>query len=260
MAVDPQATPRASGHQYQENSHVLDQSRASSRQTNREYDDTAMSVNRIISRHRQHPSIASIMSDIESNSGSLRSRECSAEPPSISDVGENTDNDFEGLSSGYEANFNDRSSTPATATSSTHPTPPFSGGAFVYTRAVNASSPSPRTPISYQDDFGMKDMMAVIKTRAREYRRPLVKPKLKETRMRSSLAEASSRSDERPEANWQDDESIDEVDRHFIGEKIDWDEVHPEIKRCFQGVQERLDKFDGELDELLAEVGTLGSS
>lgn len=258
MTVDPQATPRPSDYQFHQNSHALDQSRSSSRQTNCEYEDTAMSVNRIISRHRQHPSIASIMSDIESNNGSLRSRECSSEPPGINDVDENTDTDFQGSGSGYEANFNDRSSTPATTTSSSHPTPPFSGGAFAYLRAVNTSSPSPRMPISYQDDFGMKDMMAVIRTRAREYRRPLIKPRSKETRKRGSLAsKASSLSDEQPGASCQTDESINEVDRHFIGEKIDWDEIHSGIKGCFPGVQERLDKFDRELDELLAEIGAL---
>ena len=163
-------------------------SRSTSRQA--DYQVTAASVNRIISRHRQQPSIASIMSDLS-------------------------------VPNGQEEDT--RTSTPLTASSSTHPTPPFSGA--VFTRAVNSVSPTPRAPVVYKDDFGIKAMMAVIEARAREDRKP-------------------------PSAKIE----CDEVQRMFYGEKVDGETLHPEIKPCFLPLQARMDAFDLEIDQLL---GTL---
>ncbi|WVN86938.1 uncharacterized protein L203_102113 [Cryptococcus depauperatus CBS 7841] len=250
---DSQNTPRASSSQ----SYGHISRRSSSRQTNQDYENTAASVNRIISRHRQQPSIASIMSDLEASSVSPRStRERSGEPRGASEVDERDDSNAD-VSYGYEANFNDRSSTPATATSSTHPTPPFNRGAFLYNRAVNVNSPSPRTPIRYNDDFGMKDMMAVIRTRAREFQLSTKGNKQASRAIRNSLTSAANLSQAHESRGLIKTETND-VDRQLVGEKIEWDELEPAIRGCLQGVQERLDKFDKEVDDLLASLRVLG--
>jgi len=163
------------------------------------YASTAASVNRIISRHRQQPSIASIISDI------------SAAPGADEDT---------------------RSSTPATATSSSHPTPPSFHGA-VFVRSVSSTSPTPRAPVVYQDDFGIKSLMAIVNARARE-------EKVREHRMREKRG-------------WKRAE-VDPVERRFYGERIDWatEGIHPDIAACFGGTQEKLDRMDMEIDELLS--------
>jgi len=168
-----ESTPRASD------------SRSTSRQA--DYQVTAASVNRIISRHRQQPSIASIMSDLSVPLG---------------------------------PEDDTTSSTPLTASSSTHPTPPFSGA--VFTRHVSSASPTPRTPVLYKDDFGIKTLMAIIEARAREYRKA-------------------------PPAKIE----CDEVQRIFYGEKLDMETVHPDIRACFAPIQARLDAMDRDIDELL---------
>ncbi|ORY34860.1 hypothetical protein BCR39DRAFT_515181 [Naematelia encephala] len=169
-----------------------------SRQAN--YHQTAVSVNRIISRHRQQPSIASIMSDLSAPTGQ--------------------EDDDRG------------SSTPMTATSSTHPTPPISGA--IFTRSVSSASPTPRAPVVYQDDFGMKAMMAVIEARAREYKR----------------AEDSKRTSGRMTDKYQ----VDEVEKMFYGERVDFNGIHPDIRVCFEGLGTRLDRFDKDVDDLLASI------
>lgn len=167
--------------------------RSSSRQN---YQNTAATVNRIISRHRQQPSIASILSDLSA-------------PPHHGDEEEG-------------------SSTPQTATSSAHPTPPSSRNGGIYKRAVSTSpSPTPRVPIAYSDDFGIKALLAIVEARARDLG-PIRKVQLKE---------------------------IDEVERYLVGDKVDMETVHPEIRGCFASVQSRLDRFDEEVDDLLAMVG-----
>ncbi len=163
-------------------------SRNNSRQAN--YQVTAASVNRIISRHRQQPSIASIMSDL------------SAPPGPEDETG---------------------SSTPLTATSSTHPTPPFSGA--VFTRPVSSASPTPRAPVVYKDDFGIKALMAVIEARAREFRKP-PPPKIE----------------------------CDDVQKMFYGERIDMESIHPDIRGCFAPLQMRLDAMDREIDAVLGSL------
>ena len=162
-------------------------SRSTSRQANQV---TASDVNRIISRHRQQPSIASILSDLSVPNGH------------DDDAG---------------------SSTPLTTTSSSHPTPPFSGA--VYTRSVSSASPTLRAPVVYKDDFGIKAMMAVIEARAREYYKP-------------------------PPAKIE----CDEVERMFYGERVDMEAIHPDIRACFAPLQARLDAMDREIDELLGSV------
>ncbi|WVQ75144.1 hypothetical protein IAR50_004753 [Cryptococcus sp. DSM 104548] len=245
---DLHATPRAStAYQYSDQYHSQDDStRTNPSQTTGEYGETAASVNRIISRHRQQPSIASIMSDLDgdksTSSPSRDLRDRSVDPPSSVSEGDEHD----------QFTDPDGSSTPATASSSTHPTPPFNGngGMFSYTRAVNVASPTPRAPVRYRDDFGMKDMMAVIRMRAREYS---TEPKPKARNVRASVISSaeSTRSSSHAATGT-------EVDRQLIGEKLDWDQVHSDVRDCLHGVQERLDKFDREVDELLAAVGALG--
>jgi len=172
--------------------------RSSSRQ--QDFQNTAATVNRIISRHRQQPSIASIMSDL------------SVPAPHDDDEG---------------------SSTPRTATSSTHPTPPLSSNGYnmgMYRRAVSTSpSPYPRAPISYSDDFGIKALLAIVEARAKDLG-------IKKVQMKES----------------------DEVERYLVGDKVDMESVHPGIRGCFENVQSRLDKFDEEVDDLLAQVGRRG--
>lgn len=163
------------------------------------YQNTAATVKRIISRHRQQPSIASIASIM------------SAAAP--------------------HDDHEDRSSTPVTATSSSHPTPPTSyNGTLsgVYRRAVSTSpTPPPQKPISYTDDFGIKALLAIVQARAKDMGEP--KPvQLKES---------------------------DEVERYLVGDKVIMETVHPDIRGCFTGVQSRLDKFDEDIDELLARAG-----
>jgi hypothetical protein len=172
--------------------------RSSSRQQS--FHNTAATVNRIVSRHRQQPSIASIMSDL------------SVPAPHDDDEG---------------------SSTPRTATSSTHPTPPSSlnGNGGMYRRAVSTSpSPYPRAPISYSDDFGIKALLAIVEARAKDMG-PVKKVQMKES---------------------------DEVEKYLVGDKVVMDSVHPAIRGCFADVQSRLDKFDEEVDDLLAQVRRRG--
>jgi hypothetical protein len=116
----------------------------------------------------------------------------------------------------------DGASTPLTATSSSHPTPPFSGA--VYLRSVSAASPTPRAPVQYQDDFGMKALMAIVEARAKEYKKPPQSPRV----------------------------AADPVQKMFWGERADEPGLHPEIKACFAPVQARLDALDSEIDEMLA--------
>ena len=158
----------------------------SSRQA--EYHVTAANVNRIITRHQQQPSIASIMSDLS----------IPTERPD-EDAG---------------------TSTPQTATSSTHPTPPFSGA--VFTRPVSSANPTPWAPVVYKDDFGIKAMMAIIEARAREYQKA----------PHQKIA-------------------CDEVQRALYGEMIDLKDIHPEMTGWFLPLQARLDAVDREIDELL---------
>jgi hypothetical protein len=166
--------------------------RSSSRQN---YHNTAATVNRIISRHRQQPSIASIMSD---------------------------------LSAPNHHGDDEEQDSPQTATSSTHPTPPSSRNGGIYRRAVSTSpSPTPRVPIAYSDDFGIKALLATVEARARDMG-PVRKVQLRES---------------------------DEVERYLVGDKVDMETVHPEIRGCFTGVQSRLDRFDEDVDDLLALVG-----
>jgi hypothetical protein len=193
-------------HQYQQNG------------PNQSYQQTAASVNRIISRHRTQPSIASILSDISGPSPHNSSREI--------------DDDDEG-------------STPLTATSSTHPTTPPSystmttsmaagaggsvgnGTGSIFTRNIAAPSPTPRVPVSYSDDFGIKALMAIVQARAREMQ-PAKKVELIN--------------------------ATDEVERLYYGARIQMDQVPQEVKNCFGGIQGRLDTMDREIDGLLAEV------
>ena len=160
---------------------------------------TAVNVNRIISRHRQQPSIASIMSDLSAS-------------PAPESFREPSDNDER-----------TRSSTPLTATSSSHPTPPFSS-VNLFTRTISSASPSPRNPVTYTDDFGIKTLMAMVDIRSRD-----TKPKRRAT-------------------------ECDEVERRLYGEKVDWEGVHGDVKGIFGSVSGRLDKFDRDIDELLASV------
>jgi hypothetical protein len=166
-------------------------SRCASRQT--DYHQTAVSVNRIISRHRQQPSIASIMSDLSA-------------PPGLEEDG---------------------TSTPVTGTSSTHTTPPISGA--IFTRSISVSSPTPRAPVQYTDDFGMKALIAIVEARAREYR-PSFSPK----------------------------EAVDPVQRMFWGER-GLEGIHPDITACLAPVQARLDALDREIDEMLGMLAVKSS-
>ncbi|KAK8849517.1 hypothetical protein IAR55_004851 [Kwoniella newhampshirensis] len=223
-SADPNATPRASDTQHQGGS------RSNSRQAN--YQTTAVSVNRIISRHRQQPSIASIMSDLESSSANQSHQHSTSSTTS-------TEREHDA-----ELERDDGASTPVTATSSTHPTPPISGGGgALFTRAINSVSPTPTAPVSYRDDFGMKIMMAVIEARARELRPP------KTHKGRRSLSEGADRD--------KSEEEREEADKMLVGERIEWAGIHPEIKGCFEGIQKRLEGFDREIDDLLAAVGAL---
>lgn len=190
-------------------------SRSNSRQGSGSLQNTAASVNRIISRHRQQPSIASIMSDISG--------------PGANEHGED---DWEGRDRDRDRDGN---TTPATATSSSHPTPPL--GTSIFMRAVNSTSPTPRQPVRYTDDFGMKTLMGLVEARAREMR-----PKAKKERKAVGAAAG-------PE---------EEVTRLLWGEKIGRDEMEemaPEIRSCLGRAQLRLDGWDAELDGLLASLG-----
>jgi hypothetical protein len=122
----------------------------------------------------------------------------------------------------------DDEDSPRTATSSTHPTPPLSLNGGIYKRAVSTSpSPTPRAPISYSDDFGIKALLAIVEARARDLG-PVKRVQLRES---------------------------DEVEKYLVGDKVVMESVHPEIRGCFQDIQSRLDKFDEEVDDLLAQVG-----
>jgi len=193
------ATPRASD------------TRSASRQA--DYQQTAASVNRIVSRHRQQPSIASIISDFAASPApeSIRGQ------PSTSGS-ERHEDDPDWHRSGTE------SSTSLSATTSSHPTTPFSS-IGVYRRNVTAAAPRPRTPISYTDDFGIKNLMAIVDVRSRDF-----KPRKNITL------------------------ETDEVQKCLYGEKIAWEAVHGNVRGIFGGVANRLDQFDKDVDELLASV------
>ena len=184
--------------------------------TGSDYQHTAASVNRIISRHRQQPSIASIMSDIS------------------------------GPSPHYQAD-DDRSSTPVTATSSTHPTPPLFGA--VFTRSVSVVSPTPKAPVVYTDDFGIKAMMAVIQARAREEQGGW-RPRSKFTRGTRDLLTVKGDQREQPDES----EKMDEVQRALYGERLDMADVYPDFRPIVGGLQSRLDGLDRDIDDLLASL------
>ena len=228
----PRANPSSVGHGSYASHEARSDSRNGSRQAN--YEDTATSVNRIISRHhqRQQPSIASIMSDLSTSpTGDSRervSREPSLDPMTESNQSSMYDNAQESSEDlrgppGIRGDGT-RSSTPLTATSSTHPTPPFSS-IGVFTRSLSSASPTQRVPVSSSDDFGLKNLMAIIDVRSRDWSK---KPKKVE--------------------------KVDEVQDLLYGKTVNWEGIHPEIKGCFVGTVERLDRFDKEVDELLAMV------
>ena len=50
----------------------------------------------------------------------------------------------------------------------------------------------------------------------------------------------------------------DDVERYLVGDKVVMESVHPGIRGCFTDVQSRLDRFDEEVDDLLAQVGRRG--
>ena len=175
------------------------------------YHQTAASVNNIVSRHRQQPSIASILSDISGSPAQESLRD-----PTRND--RDSPEDDRGVRTG--------ASTPMTATTSTHPTPPVSS-VVVFTRSISSASPTPRGPVSYSDDFGMKNLMAMIDVRSRGGK---------------------------PKKRSEGESTTDEIEKRYYGDKIDFEDVHPEIKVCFTGLADRLSKFDREVDELLASV------
>lgn len=205
-------------------------SRASSRQANpsaqNNMQNAAATVNRIISRHRQQPSIASILSDIST-------------PNHQASSVDNEHDSYEGTN------------TPATATSSTHPTPPL--GTSIFLRAVNSTSPTPRTPVIYTDDFGMKTLMGLVEARARDLRPKTRSPsgsKGSVSSDHSSLRKGSSL------ALGADDD--DEATRLLYGEKMGKEEMEgmqPDIRNCLGNVQSRLDAWDLEMDDLLIQLG-----
>ncbi|WRT69525.1 uncharacterized protein IL334_006512 [Kwoniella shivajii] len=221
---------------------------------------TAQSINKIISsRHRQQPSIASIMSDLEShNQSQSRSR---------SRNGVDTDQDDENEDTTEEE---DRSSTPVTATSSTHPTPPFSGA--VFTRAISNLSPTPRSgPVRYKDDFGIKEMMAIITLRSKEYLPTTSTPSPTTRRRRKSSKKNTSTSVERGDNHRERDdgdddeetdtdeidEQVNSVDHLLSGQQINWNGIHPDIKNCFQDQYRKLQKLEDDIDDLLSQVAAL---
>ncbi|WWC65707.1 uncharacterized protein I303_108328 [Kwoniella dejecticola CBS 10117] len=265
--VDSNSTPKASNQVFNFHNNVNDASTPRSNSRSGQYNNTAQSINKIIySRHRQQPSIASIMSDLEGNtsntSTSQSQRRHSSSRSSLNrrhsnENGQEEEDDAFGDGDGEE----DRSSTPVTATSSTHPTPPFHGA--VFTRAVSGSvSPTPRGgPVRYKDDFGIKDMMAIIEIRSREYMPSI-------NRRNSSNSNSSSTSGSRSnvtsksksKSKTKSEQELEELDKILLGgERLDWDKenIHPEIKSCFTKTMENLKKFDEDLDSLLAEVANL---
>ena len=251
LDVTPRAYHRPSAASNASNNVSRSDSRNDFRQG--EYKDAAASVNRIISRHhqRQQPSIASIMSmsDVTTSpaaSGDSTkdrvSREPSLDPMSEGRSSYNdTDTDAETEETETETNEDlrdppeiradgTRSSTPLTATSSTHPTPPFSTIGMI-SRLHSTSPTGGRVPVSYADDFGLKNLMAIIDIRSRDWSK----------RSLSKMGE--------DEAN-----KVDEVQRLYYGEDARFEGVHPEIKDCYLGLVDRLGKFDRDVDEVLALV------
>ncbi|WVF68607.1 hypothetical protein IAT40_003377 [Kwoniella sp. CBS 6097] len=296
---DINSTPRASS-QY---NHVDGQGRSSSRQSQvhgqgqgqaqgqgqgqgqgQEFDTTAASVNRIISRHRQQPSIASIMtmSDVEHSNGSIHHQGPASASPRQRDGRQSADSDDTETEHETDDVDRDGNSTPVTATSSTHPTPPFSGA--VFTRAIGSVSPTPSRPLNgpvrYKDDFGIKEMMAVISARAGVYTSPRLsrhssrsKGSRKKTTRNSGRITPNIDHDEKedPQQDGHDNEEEEDndeerreeherVNKLLEGEKVDWEyeDIHPDIKGCFEGVAKRLQDFDREIDDLLAQVGAGG--
>ncbi|KAK6908752.1 hypothetical protein I203_102755 [Kwoniella mangroviensis CBS 8507] len=245
---DLNSTPRASSNN---TFNFGDNSNATPRSNSRtgQYNSTAQSINKIIySRHRQQPSIASIMSDLEGPNSSSRRQSTNQHDDSYDE--DEHDDGTEG----------DRSSTPVTATSSTHPTPPFNGA--VFTRAVSGSiSPTPRGgPVRYKDDFGIKEMMAIIQIRAREYLPSGTTNGVKRRESDKSTSSTSGSSSSLNDEKRKREEEVEELDRLLSGEKVNLDReegIHPEIKNCFESQIKRLEKFENDLDDLLAQVAGL---
>jgi hypothetical protein len=220
---------------------------------------TAASVNRIVSRHRQQPSIASIMS----MSDAARTSSIASDAYSDSTV---TRGDRENDT--IQANRDrDRASTPLTATSSTHPTPPL--GSAIFTRAVASMSPTPREPIRYTDDFGMKTLIGLVEARAREMRpKPRkgstgsVKGDSKARRMSKASIQSGSSGlrDGSPAIEAKDELASQEMTRLFWGDRLDkqeMDALHPDVKAGMQGVMYKLDAWDVEVDELLGSLSEM---
>lgn len=163
--------------------------RSSSRQGDAPRSNSRQALAKMGSRHRQQPSIASILSDFS------------------------TENDT-------------GPSTPMTAATSVNPTPPV--GAYHPMRLNTTSpTPAPRNPVVYSDDFGIKQMLAVIQVRARD---------------------AAPKEVERKE--------LDPVEKMFYGEKPDFAIAHPSVRQSFSPLQARLEALDKELDEILGSLVT----
>ena len=233
------ATPQPSNWDTTPRAFARSDSANGSRPANLEH--PATSVNRIINKHhqRQQPSIASIISDLSGSTtnNTIDARERISREPSLDPLAERptpltaqktpTPDLEPGLRDPRDLHAEGTgSSTPLTATSSTHPTPPFST-VGVFPRGLSNVSPI-GGPIHMQDDFGMKNLMAIIDIRTRERYNGTKKPAKVET---------------------------DDVERMFYGEKIDWEGVHPEIRGCFEGLADRMSQFDRDIDEALALAG-----
>ncbi|WWC92990.1 uncharacterized protein L201_007954 [Kwoniella dendrophila CBS 6074] len=239
---------------------------------NNQYNSTAQSINNkmIYSRHRQQPSIASIMSDLEGNSSSLSASAASQQRRiSNNDEDDDDNNTTNTNTTENEGEEEDRSSTPITATSSTHPTPPSLynyNGSSIFQRAVSGSvSPTfsrngnSNGPIRYKDDFGIKEMMAIIEIRSKEYLIPSTSSIKRKNSDKSTSSSSNSLSNDELNSNLstKDKESIKELDKSFLtGEFINWENenIHPEIKNCFNKQFKDLNKFENDLDQLLSEV------
>ena len=143
-------------------------------------------------------------------------------------------------------------------------------------------SPTPREPIKYTDDFGMKTLIGLVEARAREMRpRPPkgssgastgLGPSSAENKAGKRMSRASSSGSssgarsagvitpQGSDLSAKDEAAVKDVTCMFWGDRIDRyevDQMHPEVKAGVQGVMLRLDAWDREVDDLLGSLGDL---
>lgn len=229
---------------------------------------TAQSVNRIISRHRQQPSIASIMSDISAPVPHDRSDDGSGSASGSRSQSSHTQT-YKPAHSGAPSTTPATAAAQSLASSSANPnlSSPSPLGGAMFVRPVNTVNPKPipRTPMKYTDDFGVKALLAIVEARAQRMRPPPLSTNKTASPLISTAVKSGSGAKSQPRSPAESDkhdagspEEQDEALKPLFGERFgkeELDRMDPGLRACFTVIQTRLDAWDNEIDDLLIKLG-----